>query len=79
MDTDSFDTLCHVSLGVTAFGILFIIVGMLIRSSFRQEDDLAKWDFLRVAQNVEKHEHCPRPRDERIQSVDDQIQRGDAS
>jgi hypothetical protein len=38
-----------------------------------------KWAVLRAVEEIDKREHRPRSQDDRIQNVNDQTQRGDAS
>jgi len=43
------------------------------------QNTLAKWAVLRAAGAADEREHQPHSRDDRIQNVKDQTQRGDAS
>lgn len=79
MDLELFEIICHVSLGVAAFGMLLFGLGLAIRATARQEDAALKWEALRALADAEKHLNCPQSRDDRIQTSNKQTQRGDAS
>jgi hypothetical protein len=66
-------------LGIVLFGVFCVGVVMAIRTTIRQQRYLAKYDFLRVAEDAEEGKlrlHC---QNERNREVQDQTQRGDAS
>jgi hypothetical protein len=66
-------------LGVILFVILCASMVVVFRAMIRQQQYLAKWDFLHAVEDADKPEHLPRCRDERIQPTKDQIQQGGAS
>jgi len=46
---------------------------------WKEQNTLAKWAVLRAAEDTYERKRRPQRRDERIQNVNDQTQRGDAS
>ncbi len=73
-----FSILGLVILGVVILGVLCVGVVVVIRATDHQHKYLAKWDFLRAAEDTDEREQQPQRRDERILKVNDKIQQGDA-
>jgi hypothetical protein len=79
MDVDFFEILCFIAFGVANFGIFCVRMGWILRSTICQQDDYAKGACLRVIEDADKRERRPHRREERIRTMNDQTQRGDAS